>query len=209
MLDLGCGHQFYRSWRRDEEESFIKKNKNIFGLDYDFFSLINHRTITNRARGEIAILPFKSGSFDVVLCNMVVEHLENPEIEFKEANRILGDNGVFIFHTPNAFSFGTIVTRCIPERIKGPLIKLLDGRDEEDVFQTYYRSNTYKQISKIALEAGFDVEEFKLILEPVARFASFTVLGISELIIKKIFDFVSFGKFRTNIICKMRKASIR
>ena len=103
-LDLGCGHQLFREWRLAEEKELLKNREVVVGLDYEFNSLIKHKTIKNRVRGDILKLPFKNKSFDLVTSNMVIEHLERPKGQFREISRILKDSGLFVFHTPNALS---------------------------------------------------------------------------------------------------------
>jgi len=59
--------------------------------------------------GDASALPFKTGIFDIIISNHVIEHLEDPGSFFQEAGRV-ADSGLFI--TPNALaeriqSFGT------------------------------------------------------------------------------------------------------
>jgi SAM-dependent methyltransferase len=61
---------------------------------------------------------------------MVVEHLDNPDEQFREIGRILKSKGVFLFHTRNAFGYGVILSKVVPEWLKGKLIYLLEGRAE-------------------------------------------------------------------------------
>lgn len=141
-LDLGCGHQILSLWRSQREKHLVGNCKMlVVGLDYDLHSLKKHKTIVLRVRGDISKLPFKASAFDLVTSNMVVEHLDSPEIQFKEINRILKPGGTFLFHTPNALSYTTIMSRLVPKKLKDKLVYILEGRKEEDVFDTYYRAN--------------------------------------------------------------------
>ncbi|MBI2472864.1 MAG: class I SAM-dependent methyltransferase [Planctomycetes bacterium] len=45
-------------------------------------------------------LPFKNGSFEIIVASEVMEHLKNPESLCNEAFRILRGNGVFIVSLP-------------------------------------------------------------------------------------------------------------
>jgi SAM-dependent methyltransferase len=49
-------------------------------------------------------LPFEDGRFDAVACIEGVEHIENPHLLAREANRILNSSGRFYISTPNALS---------------------------------------------------------------------------------------------------------
>ena len=107
-------------------------------------------------RGDITQLPFKNDQFDLVTSNMVVEHLDNPMVQFQEINRILKSDGFFIFHTPNALGYTTMISKLIPAFLNKKLINLLEERKENDIFDTYYRANTKKRIVDIAQTAGFE-----------------------------------------------------
>src|SRR6266404_459531 len=107
-LDLGCGHQILPSWRLEAERALANNCDTVVGLDFDLGSLKAHRTIDKRVRGNIAELPFVDNHFDLVTANMVVEHLDKPEVQFQEVYRILKPGGLFLFHTPNALGYLTI-----------------------------------------------------------------------------------------------------
>src|SRR5438132_245254 len=127
-LDLGCGHQLLPSWRFQQETRLIGRAAMAVGIDADWHSLERHRSIRARVRGNIAALPFQKHSFDLITANMVVEHLDRPAQQFAEINRILRPGGLFIFHTPNALGYSTVLGRLLPERAKLFLIRVLEGR---------------------------------------------------------------------------------
>ncbi len=49
-------------------------------------------------------IPFESKSFDVVMCQEVIEHVENPWKIFRNAKELLKDDGIFVVSTPNILS---------------------------------------------------------------------------------------------------------
>lgn len=49
-------------------------------------------------------IPFEGKSFDVVMCQEVIEHVENPWKIFRNAKELLKDDGVFVVSTPNILS---------------------------------------------------------------------------------------------------------
>jgi SAM-dependent methyltransferase len=141
-------------------------------------------------RGDVATLPFKNGCFDLVTANMVVEHLDRPDRQFQEINRILSPNGLFLFHTPNALGYGVMIARLVPEWLKGKLIYLLQGRQEEDVFKVFYRANTEKRVTELASASGFKVAKVDLFIE---------LLWLRLLMTRP------FRPFRTNMIAVLQK----
>ena len=104
-LDLGCGHQLLPPWRYEQEKSLVKKSKTIIGLDYDFHSLTNHRTIENKIRADISNLPFFEDSFDLITSNMVFEHLNRPEVQLREIYRIRDHRKCPVFSKRNVQNF--------------------------------------------------------------------------------------------------------
>jgi len=204
-LDLGCGHGILPVWRRAEEVALVRTCAFTAGLDYDHASLLAHRTITRRVRGDISQLPFCDGSFDLVTMNMVVEHLLHPERQLEEVRRILAPGGLLVFHTPNSFGYTTMMARLVPKRLKGLLISLLDGRTPSDVFPTYYRANTRSRIKELAHSNGYEVVSVRMVVTDAA-FAVISPVAVLELIWLRLLMTDALKGLRTNIIAVLRKA---
>ena len=203
-IEMGCGHSVLPSWRQVEEQQLIKNCRAIFGIDFDWDSLKAHSSILRKLRADITKLPFKNESFDLVTANMVVEHLDNPAVQFGEIRRILRPKGVFLFHTPNAYGYGVMLSLLVPEAIKGKLIRLIEGREEHDVFKTYYAANTERAIRALAQENGFEVVECRLLVTD-AIFAMVPPLAVLELLWIRLLMLTLFRPLRTNIIMALRK----
>jgi ubiquinone/menaquinone biosynthesis C-methylase UbiE len=203
-LDLGCGHQVLPSWRLEQERKLVGRCRSVVGLDYDTGSLKAHKTITERVRGSITDLPFASGHFDLVTANMVVEHLDDPEAQFQEVYRVLKPGGLFIFHTPNALGYLTIGARLVPDRFKDRLVYLLDGRSENDVFDTHYKANTRKRIAELAQTSGFEVTKIKMLVSE-AGFMFVPPLAVPELVWIRLLMIESLKPLRTTIIAILKK----
>jgi ubiquinone/menaquinone biosynthesis C-methylase UbiE len=203
-LDLGCGHQILPAWREAEERLLVKNCEAIVGLDYDMPSLKAHRNISLRVRGDIGKLPFKQDTFDLVTANMVVEHLDDPAIQFREVQRVLKPNGIFIFHTPNAHGYFTLMRRMVPEIINKQLVQLLDGREAGDIFEIQYKANTRKQIDLLAADVGLDVIKLRLIVTD-AVFSVVPPIMLFELMWIRALMTKPLEAIRTNIIGILKK----
>ena len=203
-LDLGCGHHLLPEWRLAEEKKLIAKANQVIGLDYDLPSLVKHRTIKTKVQGSATELPFAEGLFEIVTANMVVEHLDDPQVQFREVNRVLKPGGLFIFHTPNEYGHFSMMRKMVPGFAVKKLSKLLDGRDAEDVFEVHYKANNEKAIEKLAKETGFETKEIKLVSSD-AVFAIVPPLAVAELIWIKILKAESLKSLRTNIIAVLKK----
>lgn len=203
-LDLGCGHQILPHWRQTQESLLLKKCRFVVGLDYDDLSLRKHKNIKLKVRGDITKLPFTDNSFDLVTANMAVEHLALPENQFREVRRVLRDGGLFIFHTPNILGYTTVLSGMLPKKLKSILINFFQGRDESDIFDTYFRANSKKKICAIAQTIDFEVIEIKMITSS-AQFVMIPPLMIFELIWIKILMLNLFSPLRPNIIAIFKK----
>ena len=90
VLDVGCGIG-----------DFLRYRPNTQGVD------VNPKTVEYcKERGldvqlmELDRLPFESSSFDSVVLDNVLEHIENPESILKEIKRVLVDKGIFVVGVP-------------------------------------------------------------------------------------------------------------
>jgi len=205
-LDIGCGHQILAEWRGDAEQELIPAGGKIVGLDYDLPSLKNHRSISMRVRGDIVQLPFVDSSFDLVTANMVVEHLENPAAQFAEVARILKPGGTFLFHTPNARGYFSLLRRLVPNVFARRLASLMDGRDLADVFPVQYKANTTTKIGDLAQAARLEVSKTKMVVsEAVTQVVP--PLALLELLCIRALMTEPLRPYRTNIIALLRKNS--
>ena len=205
-LDLGCGHHVLALWRGEEEKKLVQTAGVVVGLDGNEPSLRKHRSITNRVRGQISTLPFKEDSFDVVTANMVVEHLERPKEEFCEIRRVLKPRGLFLFHTPNLYAYSTMCARMVPKRLKVALTEVLEGRPQEDVFETHYHANTESQIRQVSQEAGLEVVDV-LYIASCAKLAVILPLAFLELLWIRLLLTRPLRSLRPILLVTLRKPS--
>ena len=89
-------------------------------------------------------------SIDLAYSRNVMKHLEDAEIAFSEIYKALKPNGRYIFLTPNFWDYASLMAYEIPNRLHAKIVKRSEGRSEEDIFPTYYRSNTYYRINRLA-----------------------------------------------------------
>ena len=79
------------------EQEFLRKFKKMKNLDYisaDLFSPIVD------VKADILDLPFKNEEFDVVICNHVLEHIENDGKAMSELFRVMKKGGWGILQVP-------------------------------------------------------------------------------------------------------------
>jgi SAM-dependent methyltransferase len=79
VLDVGCGPKPY-------EPLFAPYAASYIGVD----PVENPRA---ELRGSVEALPVEDGSFDVVLCNQVLEHCDDPSQAVRELRRVTAPRG--------------------------------------------------------------------------------------------------------------------
>jgi SAM-dependent methyltransferase len=201
-LDVGCGHHILPPWRQPQELALVSRCQTVVGLDPCLPALQMHGSIKRLVAGDISRLPFADGAFDLATANMVVEHLSDPLGQFCEVRRVLKPGGRFLFHTPNAFSYFCLMRRLVPSRLNKHLVRLLDGRPEEDVFPVQYKSNTAGRINDLARLTGFRVKRIKMLVSsPVFLFVP--PVMVIELLLLRLLMLKSFKRWRTNIVAEL------
>lgn len=203
-LELGCGRHVFSAWMANEQDEVVASCKAVYGIDLDAQGMQAHRAIFKKVFGDLAALPFRSESIDIASANMVVEHLSQPETVLAEIHRVLRPNGIFIFHTPNCNGWFIRVASLIPDGLKKKLVRIIEGRREEDVFPTRYRMNTDAAISRIAVKTGFEVEDITSVSSSAAT-AVFGPLAWFELLYIRWLQRPQRAKLRSNIVAVLRK----
>jgi len=198
-LDLGCGHRLLPDWREAFERELLGRSEQVWGLDSHFDSLLVHRSIHRLVNGDIGALPFPDASFDLVTCNMVFEHLDAPERQLAEIQRVLKPEGRLVFHTPNARGYAVALSQALPNAFRKVLVRLLEGRPSVDVFPTFYRCNTPEQILSLSRAVGLNVESIRLVSSN-AHFVVVPPLAVVELLYIRATQRESLKHLRSNLV---------
>lgn len=85
VLDIGAGDKIY--------QSYVKCKK------YVSLDVLGEVDVI----GDGSYLPFKKGSFDMIICTQVLEHIRNPFYTVEEFSRVLKEGGIV---------FITVTTTC-------------------------------------------------------------------------------------------------
>ena len=72
----------------------FSNSKNIDYVSGDLFSPLA------KIKMDIHKMPFQNNSFDIILCNHVLEHVENDKKAIKEINRVMKKDGFSILQVP-------------------------------------------------------------------------------------------------------------
>jgi 2-polyprenyl-3-methyl-5-hydroxy-6-metoxy-1,4-benzoquinol methylase len=175
ILDLGSGMGGFLV-------AMSKRGYTIEGLEPnpDYCEIIKLRGKKNNldvniTRAKAEEVPFGESYFDLIYCNDVLEHSDDPEKILRECFRVLKPNGSMYVTVINRFGlkdthyhllFINFLPRKIAEWIIGLIgIQKTDSKKGKQRLSTMHYF-TYDQFSKIAIKAGFkkitDMKKYKI-----------------------------------------------
>jgi len=171
-LDIGCSIGVIT-------EHLAQSARLAVGIDIDQDAIQQY---ANKARGIFVVAdtgsaPFLAGTFDVIVCSQVYEHVPNLELLIAEIYRLLKDEGICFFSGPNRWAvvekhYNLPFLSWLPPRWAGWYVRLT-GRAQE----YYERPRSAKELRR-ALKR-FDVHDYTVhILSDPARFALNEEVGV-------------------------------
>ena len=140
----------------------------VDGLDVDP-DIRNNPDLRERTVYDGRLWPLPDRSYDLIVSDFVLEHVEDPATTFREAARVLAPGGVFCFRTPNLFHYVTLGSLLTPHwfhvwagrRLKGHAA----GSHAE--YPTFYRANSAAAVRRHARSAALEeVELLRVEKEP-------------------------------------------
>jgi SAM-dependent methyltransferase len=148
VLHAGCG------WDLNAVSAPLVPTCRVIGIDLDAGALARYHS--PRACATLAVIPFPDSSFDLVLCEYVIEHLDDPLGAFQEIARVLRPNGRLLGLTPNAWSYKGVGAMWTPQWFHETMGRLRYGPGhEKDMYPTLYGCNTASRLKHTLSQAGF------------------------------------------------------
>lgn len=207
-LDIGCGHALLHHWRIEKSREFARKARILVGIDYDQSSIVKNFIVTERVVGDSLCLPFRTGFFSLVTCNMVMEHISDPKLFVYEIARVLEPGGVGVVHTPNLLHWQTLVSALTPHWAHEFACRMLENRGPSDVFPTFYRGNTLGRLLRLFRNQGMTRISGGLVRDVPKRYPipglskAFLYLSCFEF---KLLSVAVLESFRQNLVVAFRK----
>lgn len=147
-------------------KAFVPRAKRVIGVDRYVSSFADQLEIPYGVEGDLAALPFADGSFDVITCSWVLEHLADPLRVFAEFCRVLRPGGHLLFITPNKNNYVVLLRRLVPSGISQRVVHAIYARDEHFINPTYYRANTEHDLDRPLRAAGLHPVRFEYVSDP-------------------------------------------
>ncbi len=141
MLHFAPEQAFYKRFRKQKNLEYITTDLNSPLAD---------------VKADICDLPFESESFDVILCNHVLEHIPNDEKAMQELFRIMKKGGWGVFQIPQDIKRKTTFEDD----------SITDKKERAKIFGQYDHVRIYglDYFDKLR-EVGFDIEAVDLTSE--------------------------------------------
>ncbi len=145
ILDLGCARGFY-------VKEIERYTDDVIGIDISKEAI--EKAVTRKVKyGDVTELDFKADTFDKIYSLHTVEHIENLEKFFTQANRVLKPGGIFILVYPFELIRGMQAIGTATINYKNPLM----------VRKIHLHKLTPKKIKELIKNTSFHHIKSKLI----------------------------------------------
>ena len=152
------------------EQVFLKKFKN--NKFWEYFTLDLNSPLAD-IKADLCDLPFDKNTFDLIICNHVLEHIENDYKAIKEIYRVLKNNGMGILQVPIDLN----KEKTFEDK------KITDSNDRTKYFGQYDHVRIYgKDYFKLLASVGFKVDKVNYLLNIDKKLHSIYCLPENELI---------------------------
>jgi ubiquinone/menaquinone biosynthesis C-methylase UbiE len=199
ILHAGCG------WDRLDVSRPYRESCEVIGVDLD--PRVAPMFHSEFHLGSLSSMPLDSSSFDMIFCEYVVEHLDDPPAALREMRRVLKPGGRILVLTPNLLSYKALAAALTPQRFHIWMGRIRYGRGHEaDMYPTLYRCNTTGQFRRLAQEAGLEVIGTELVTNGPTWFEKFP--GLFELFHvfhRAIARWKALSQLRCAMIVELRK----
>jgi 2-polyprenyl-3-methyl-5-hydroxy-6-metoxy-1,4-benzoquinol methylase len=177
LLDIGCGMGIFLSMAKE-------KGWEVSGVDISDYavSFARERFGLNCFAGKLKDANFPDNYFDVVTLWDVIEHFEGPLEELEEIKRILTDDGIILFDTPNVESLMRLIAHWT-YKVTGGLFKYPVKKLYHQFHLYYFSTRTLRMLLD---KAGFEIMVMRKKTIPITKargnkFEKLIVRGLSML----------------------------
>lgn len=154
------------------------------------------------------VFPVKDESYDIIVADYVMEHVENPLLMISEIQRVLKPGGHFVFRTPNNYHYVSIVSRFTPHWFHLLVANRARGKTEGDIdpYATYYRFNSRRKIRAILSQSVMHEIELRMVeKQPSYMMFNPWFFSIGVLYERLVNSAILFAGLRSNIFGVLAK----
>lgn len=160
VLEIGSGPENRSSTH------VASRVKYLDGLDIDERVLDN--SVLRKAfvyEGKEFPKEIADDSYDLVVADYVMEHVEHPRLMLAEIHRVMRPGGHFVFRTPNIYHYVSLIARFTPHSFHLAWAHKARQRDgyAVDPYPTFFRFNSRRNIRNIAERAGLREVEMRMV----------------------------------------------
>ena len=167
ILDVGCGRGVTSVYLAAMGHMVTGMDCSESEMDYGRKMAQRYSIKVNFKTGRIEEIEFPDESYDIIICEETLEHLENPLGALKKFRRILRQNGRILISVPNTGSIRARLLNCVgmKERLYCPdhkqnftapsIRELLNSAGFKNIFVT----SDFLAVPKLPL--GFFIEKRK------------------------------------------------
>ena len=206
-LDAGCGWRLLAKDLEPLEHQLVRRAGMVVGADLDLAHLRKHLDITRRACASLIALPFRDASFDLITCNMVLEHLPEPLPIFQELARLLAPGGRMLVHTPNTRNY-LVLANLVAKKVlpRSLILKFIqDDRADEDIYPTFYRANSRSALRRLGERVSLQPEFVRGLTHPQPYTRFFAPAALFELLLMRATMTPPFDRFGATIMMGFQK----
>lgn len=200
LLDAGCGEKGIMN-------KYKGKTKRAVGIDASLEAMEKNTSLDDyvQVHLENEKLPFEDETFDVVICQWVIEHLENPKLVYKEFDRVLKKNGHMILVTNSIYNPMMLISKILPLKLRDSMKeKIFPDEIDEDTFPTYYNCNSKRAFEKALTELGY-TRVFSGYSNDISIFLFSKILFMLVVLFDKVTDIKGLKCFKMHIVAHYKK----
>lgn len=137
ILDLGSGE--------GGTTKVLSENNFVVSLDISFIRLTRQKenyNLKEMLQADAVKLPFTDSSFDLIVIQDVLEHIENINLFHQELERVIKPNGIIYLSTPNKFS---LINFFSDPHWGVPVISVLSRNMIKKFFLKFFRKREIKR----------------------------------------------------------------
>ena len=171
ILDLGSGEG-------GTSKVLAEENK-VVSFDFSIIRLKRQNSgqkNINKINGDGLQLPFKSKSFDLIILQDVIEHVNSPNILLQNILEVLKDNGTVYLSTPNKLSIFNIFA---DPHWGFPFVALMSREKIKKYFFKYFRK---QELNRNGIAQLLSLKETLKLVQTNFEYSLNTQFSVNELL---------------------------